>query len=261
MNKNIILVLITILTFSQDIQAQEKGKVIIATADQLAITVVNLRKEKSPGKEITGTGSFLTKGNDLYIVTAAHVSKEMDNSAYVIIQGKNNSPLRIDLIKLANPINWVNHPEADLSILKLNPESGIMQQHLQERFIPFEMIDTTKVPVTRNTQLTVIGFPLGLGAVGHFSPLTYRTFPSSSYITLHRFDIKEPQSFIILENPSIGGYSGGPVYDLSIIESGNMTMTGTGTKLHGFIHGTISDETGGKLAAITPAYYLSDLIK
>lgn len=261
MNKNIILILFAIVTFSPVMEAQEKGEAIIATADQLAITVVNLRKEKSPGKEITGTGSFLSKGNDLYIVTAAHVSKEMDRSAYVIIQGKDNVPVKIELIKLANPINWVNHPEADLSVLKLNPENEIMELYLQERFIPFEMVDTTKVPVTRNTQLTIIGFPLGLGAVGHFSPLTYRTFPSSSYITLNRFDIKTPQSFIILENPSIGGYSGGPVYDLSIIESGNMTMTGAGTKLQGFIHGTISDETGGKLAAITPAYYLSDLIK
>ena len=240
-------------------EAQEKA--IIATADQLAITVVNLRKEKSPGKEIAGTGSFLSKGNDMYIVTATHISKEMDSSAYVIIQGENNLPVKIDLIKLANPINWVNHPEADLSILKLNPDNGIMQRHLQNRFIPFEMVDTGKVPVSRNTQLTIIGFPLGLGAVGHFSPLTYRTFPSSSYISLNRSDTKTLQSFIILENPSIGGYSGGPVYDLSIIESGSMRMTGTGTKLHGFIHGTISDETGGKLAAITPAYYLSDLIK
>lgn len=260
--KNLTLILLTTLTFSLVMEAQEKGKIIIATADQLAITVVNLRKEKSPGKEVTGTGSFISKGNDLYIVTAAHVAKEMDNSAYVIIQGKNNLPVEIDLLKLANPINWENHPEADLSILKLNPDNGIMQQHLQDRFIPFEMVvDTTKVPVPRNTQLTIIGFPLGLGAVGHFSPLTYRTFPSSSYITLNRFDLKTPQTFIILENPSIGGYSGGPVYDLSIIESGGMRMTGNGTKLHGFIHGTISADTGGKLAAITPAYYLSDLIK
>ena len=40
-----------------------------------------------------------------------------------------------------------------------------------------------------------------------------------------------------------------------------MKLTGSGTKLHGFIHGTISDETGGKLAAITPAYYLTDILK
>jgi len=239
--------------------AQEK--VLIFTADQLAITVLNLRKEISPGKEITGTGSFVAKGNDIYIVTASHVAKDMDDSAYIIIQGENNLPVKIELKKLANPIIWTNHKEADLSILKLNPEQGITQKYLQMRFIPFAMIDTNKVAISRNTQLTILGFPLGLGTAGYFSPLTYRTYPSSSFLTLNRADTKTPQTFIILENPSIGGYSGGPVYDLSIIESGVMRMTGNGTKLHGFIHGTISDETGGKLSAITPAFYLTDLIK
>lgn len=33
------------------------------------------------------------------------------------------------------------------------------------------------------------------------------------------------------------------------------------TRCYGIMHGTISDDTGGKLAAVTPAYYLSDLIK
>jgi len=241
--------------------AQIKKQNLILTADQLTITVVNLRKEISLGKEVTGTGSFLVKGDAIYIVTASHVSKDMDDSAYVIIQGENNSPVKIELKKLANPIKWINHPIADLSILKLNPEKVIMETYLQKRFIPYEMIDISNVAIPRNTQLTIIGFPLGLGSVGHFSPLTYRTFPSSGLITLNRFDTNNPQTFIILENPSIGGYSGAPVYDLSIIESGTMKLTGDGTKLHGFIHGTISDETGGKLSAITPAYYLKDLLE
>lgn len=257
--KNILVFFLTIAILTQ-IKAQEKDPIIVS-ADQLAITVVNLRKTIASGKELSGTGSFVMKGNDLYIVTATHVSKNMDKTASVIIQGKNNSPVTIQLSKLANPINWEDHPQADLSVLKLNPEPTIMKTHLQERFIPYEIVDTTKIAIPRNTQLTIIGFPLGLGTIGYFSPLTYRSFPSSSLITLNRADTKTPQTFIILENPSIGGYSGGPVYDLSIIESGLIKMTGNGTKLHGFIHGTISDETGGKLSAITPAYYLKDLIK
>lgn len=257
--KNVILVFLLTTILTTSMSAQEKENIIV-TADQLAITVVNLRKEISPGKEITGTGSFIEKGNELYIITASHVSKAMDDSSYVIIQGKNNLPIKIELKKLANPIKWIDHPVADLSILKLNPEKLIMETYLQERFIPFSMIDISKNAIPRNIQLTIIGFPLGLGSNGFFSPLTYRTFPSSSLITLNRFDNQTPQNFIILENPSIGGYSGGPVYDLSIIESGIMKLTGNGTKLHGFIHGTISDETGGKLSAITPAYYLTDLL-
>jgi S1-C subfamily serine protease len=254
------LILVFIAIFFTQMKAQNEKPSKIYTADELATTVVNLRKEVSPGQEKTGTGSFVHKGNDIYIVTATHVSKSMDSSAYVIIQGKNNTPLKIQLNKLANPVKWIEHPEADLSIIKLNPEKEIVN-HLQGRFINYEIIDTSRTPVSRNIQVTIIGFPLGLGAKGHFSPLTYRTFPSSGFISLLRADSKTQQTFIIMENPSIGGYSGGPVYDLSIIESGNLTMTGSGTKLLGFIHGTISDETGGKLSAITPAYYLSDLMK
>lgn len=256
--KNIFIIMLVIAVAK--INAQEKGNLIL-TAEQLTITVLNLRKEINIDKQITGTGSFIAKGDELYIVTASHVSKSMDNSAYVIIQGKNNLPVKIELIKLANPIKWIDHPEADLSILKLNPEKLILEMYLQERFIPFSMIDMSINAIPRNIQLTMIGFPLGLGIKGLFSPLTYRTFPSSDLITLNRFDNYKPQTFIILENPSIGGYSGGPVYDLSIIESGVMKLTGNGTKLHGFIHGTISDETGSKLSAITPAFYLGDLIR
>lgn len=259
MKTNIILTFLLASIIFTTISAQKKA--LILTADQLAITVLNLRREISPGKEKTGTGSFIAKGNEIYIVTASHVSKEMDDSAYIIIQGVDNLPVKIELKELSNPIKWVNHKEADLSILKLNPEKEIMEKYLQNRFIPFEMIDTNKVALSRNTQLTIIGFPLGLGTTGYFSPLTYRTYASSRFLTLNRADTKTPQTFIILENPSIGGYSGGPVYDLSIIESSIMRVTGNGTKLHGFIHGTLSDETGGKLTAITPAYYLKELIK
>jgi S1-C subfamily serine protease len=257
--KNLILILLFNTLLNTSMEAQENNPIL--NADQLTITVVNLRKEKSPGIESTGTGSFITKGDDLYIVTASHVSKDMDDTSYVIIQGENNLPIKIELKKLANPIKWINHPIADLSVLKLNPEKVILDKFLQQRFISYSMIDISKNAISRNTQLTIIGFPLGLGASGHFSPLTYRTFPASSLIDLNRADTKTPQTFIILENPSIGGYSGGPVYDLSIIESGVMKLTGSGTKLHGFIHGTISDETGGKLSAITPAYYLADILK
>ena len=47
--------------------------------------------------------------------------------------------------------------------------------------------------------------------------------------------------------------------DLSYYEKNNLTMVGSGSKCYGVIHGTISDETGGKLAIVTPSFYLKDL--
>lgn len=232
------------------------------TSDQLAICVVNLRCEIKPGVEETGTGTFIeNSAGELFILTASHVAKTMNSKAFIIIKGENGKPIKLKLTDLSKDILWKNHPIADISILKINPPDLIFKKYLQNRFFPTKLINDKVAAISRNTQLTIIGFPLGLGSEGYFSPLTFRTFPSSSLITMKRFDNKIPQTFIILENPSTGGYSGGPVFDLAIIEQGIMTMTtGEGTKLYGIIHGTISDNTGGKLAAITPSFLLFDLI-
>ena len=41
---------------------------------------------------------------------------------------------------------------------------------------------------------------------------------------------------------------------------GCATATKEKTVLHGIVHGTKSDETGGKIALITPMLYIKDLI-
>lgn len=69
-----------------------------------------------------------------------------------------------------------------------------------------------------------------------------------------------PCDFLCLESPSVGGYSGGPIFDLGYQIVGAMTTTKDKTRLYGIMHGTISDNTGGKIAAVTPIIYLKDLI-
>lgn len=93
---------------------------------------------------------------------------------------------------------------------------------------------------------------------GHVSPLTFESKASSGFITLARADTKKPCTFFILENPSIGGYSGCAIYDTSIYKHGTSVTTGGGTICYGFMHGTIFDDTGGKLAMVTPSHYLFD---
>ena len=152
---------------------------------------------------------------------------------------------------------FVNHPTADLAFAKIQVTTT-NQAYLQNRCFPYDHIELSASPISKDIELTSIGFPLGLGAVGpKFSPLTFRTFVSSPQITLPRFDNKVNCDFIILELPSIGGYSGGPLFDLGYIKSAVMTMTKEKTILYGIVHGTISDTTGGKLAAITPLKYLN----
>lgn len=137
--KPLILVLILLSTIS--LFGQEKS--FTATADQLSITVMNLRRPMKDGKDLVGTGSFIEKDGNLYIITASHVAKMMDNSSYVILQGENNRPVRLSLFELVLPIKWQYHKKADLAILKLDPSKKISNKYLQNRFIPYSTIDTT----------------------------------------------------------------------------------------------------------------------
>ena len=254
----IFLVIITLSLNSQTMEEKRK----ILDAEALSNVVVNLRHVSDSGVKI-GTGILVVnERNNLFIVTAAHVAKFIDKNDYLILSGANDKPIIIylkDLISTSK-LNWKYHDVADLAVLELSPKPE-KYNYLKGKFLDLFYFETSKNAIKRNVQLTTIGFPLGLGAQEHFSPLTFRTFASSGLITMNRFDTKTPQTFIILENPSVGGYSGGPVFDLQLFDEGYIKTTGKGTRCIGFIHGTLFDDTGGKLAAVTPAYYLFDLIK
>jgi hypothetical protein len=58
----------------------------------------------------------------------------------------------------------------------------------------------------------------------------------------------------------MGGYSGGPIFDLGYLSTPVMRQSYGETTLLGFVHGTYSDQTGGKIALVTPSYYLKDII-
>lgn len=117
------------------------------------------------------------------------------------------------------------------------------------------------IPPERHIQLTVLGFPKGLGAEGRFSPLSLQTLPASGILTLPGFDNGKKATFFILQNPAMGGYSGAPVIDVSLYQFGAVSTTGGGTRLFGLVHGTLSDDTGGKLAAVVPSAFIIEAIQ
>ena len=126
------------------------------------------------------------------------------------------------------------------------------------RFFPYDHFNLTRHAVSRDYELTAIGFPNGLGTERSFSPLSFRSYAASGFITFPRGDTKTLSDFFCLENPSVGGYSGCPVFDLGYSTDGVMTITKDKTWCHGIMHGTMSDTTGGKIAMVTPAYYIKD---
>jgi hypothetical protein len=210
----------------------------------------------------SGTGFLVSEGAHLYLVTAAHVAKEMGPGSQVTLAGTNDTPITMPLGDLSGgpAPNWVQHVSADVAVLVLRPAQQTIQRYLQNRFLPFEVFGAADSAPPRETQLTVIGFPKGLGVKDRFSPLTLQTLPASGLLTLKRGDVAIQAEFFVLQNPAIGGYSGAPVIDVSRYVMGGVTTIGGGTRVYGLVHGTISDDTGGKLAAVVPARFVVETL-
>jgi hypothetical protein len=231
---------------------------MIFERDSLGAVICNIRTPQAGGKESTGTAVFIAKDKKPILLSAAHVLKHINENSYAILSNGQGTPQKIGLMRLLGKETFHNHPSADLAKVEIavTPEN---QKILQKRCFPYGQIDLSAKSLSKELQLTSIGFPMGLGVTGgKFTPLTFRTYVSSPSISLARFDTKTPCDFIILETPAIGGYSGGPLFDLGYFISGAMRSSSGKTVLHGIVHGTISDKTGGKLAAITPSKYLKD---
>ena len=238
----------------------EQIKHIRLTRDQTFNLVLNLRTPIATNSENIGTGIFIQKSEtELYMLTATHIAKTSNETTNIVISDANGQSNAIEIVQFNSELNWIHHPVADISVLAITCNSTNISC-LQNRFLPYSQLNLTDNPPSRDAFLTTVGFPNGLGIQGKFSPLTFRSHASSSLITLNRADTQTPSDFFILEDPSIGGYSGGPVFDLGYVVVACHTSYKGDTICHGIMHGTISDETGGKLAAVTPCSYVKDII-
>ncbi|WP_271785318.1 toxin-antitoxin system YwqK family antitoxin [Aquimarina algiphila] len=134
----------------------------------------------------SGTGFFINKGVDIYLVTAAHVAMFKTYSPTIIY----------------NDINNVKRT------IKLSASSDIV------------------------------------------------------YLNQRNKNFKNP--FFLLDDPSIGGFSGGPVLNIDQSFINNriynfLPYTGRPLKIVGLIHGTIKDNLGG-FAAIVPSFQILETI-
>lgn len=207
-----------------------------------------------------GTGFFLAKDDyNLFLVTANHVAKAFTNDTVVQMAGKNKQIIKIKLNDLKTLKNIIHHPCADISIIEVNiPFYNSLNSDAV--IYPISIIDKSKITaLSREEELTSIGFPNGLGANNLFEPLTFRSYPASNIIYNIGLSNGYCSDIFVMENASCGGYSGCPVIDLGYRVTGLMTQT-SNTYIYGIMHGTISDDTGGKMAVVTPAYYIFDII-
>jgi hypothetical protein len=83
----------------------------------------------------------------------------------------------------------------------IRAEEQSVRAEIPEAGFPFEVFSAADSPPPRETQLTVIGFPKGLGVKGRFSPLTLQTLPASGLLSMKRFDVPIDTEFFMLQNP------------------------------------------------------------
>ena len=238
---------------------------MIITRDEAFKAVCEIRTPIDNLSYDVGTGMFVSSpvGDNQFrgwIVTASHVACKTNNLSQIIIATQDGKASILPLSMFGSVANWKHHKIADISVFPIffTEEN---EQFMCNRFFPLDHFNLEHKSVSRDYELTAIGFPHGLGTAGLFSPFTFRSYASSGFVTLNRADTKTLSEFFCLENPSVGGYSGCPVFDLGYSTNGVMQITKDCTKCHGIMHGTMSDNTGGKIAMVTPTFYLKDLIE
>ena len=238
---------------------------MILKRDNAFKVVCELKTPQKDGSYDVGSGIFVTSpvGNGnvlLWIVTANHVAKETNEQTIVVISTKDGNAQQLPLKLFGSLSSWKHHPFADISAFFIQPTTSNIQFLNGRTFLPMDHFNLKQEPVSRDFELTCIGFPKGLGTEGLFSPFTFRSFASSGFFKYPRFDTKQECIFFCLENPSVGVYSGGPILDLGYSTNGLIEIKKDKTLCHGIMHGTMCDNTGGKIAMVTPAFYLKDII-
>ena len=231
-----------------------------------------LKDGKPENKVEFGTGFLVaTDGRALILVTAEHVSAMLKSNFRATIHGQNDTPQDMSSEELTGTkdVKWVTHGTEDVAVVVLHPSNTVLEI-LKGHFLPSAQVSADDKAPWRERPLTTLGFPLAIISPQHISAISRDSKPASGLVTINRPDKHTPATFFLLDNPSIEGFSGAPVFQTSApfsTSGGAMVMPevpgpGHGVSLCvGVVHGTISDNTGGKMAAVTPAIYVGKTIE
>lgn len=208
-------------------------------------------------ERISGTGFFIRDADRLFLATAGHVARGLSVDVKLITSDASGNSKSYPLDK---SVKWVFSEKADVAVSLI--DNALLKSTFLENALELSILPTSETSPVSELSLVVVGFPLGLGVQNKFSPLRRETHAASGLIDLKRADVDQMATFFVLQDPSIGGYSGAPVFVMRTYRFGDTLMKGIDVvSCIGLIHGTKSDNTGGKLGLVTPANYVYDLIK
>jgi hypothetical protein len=209
----------------------------------------------------SGSGAIVISSNVCYLVTAKHVALQMTPDCELLMSGDNGEPIQFKLSSITGQqpgVRWFHHPDADVSIYPLPIGTPEVLKEMNNRAFPLSFLESgTNIP-SRDVFVTALGFPLGLGTQGKVIPLSRESKVACGWL----YDANG--YYFLLQDPSVEGYSGGPLIesgDIRLINtpSGAATVTSP-ARCWGFVSGNYADETGGKMCRITPAFYAVELI-
>jgi hypothetical protein len=208
-----------------------------------------------------GTGTIIKYNEKYYLLTANHVAAQMHTGAKIVFRTGNDIPIFIDLVMFnkGHQLKWISHPTADISIVELVPFNDDTKSRLNSTCFFAELIDNEQLAPPSAFTFVYLGFPVIDLNLKHFSPLYFSSNIASGLITQSRKDNGMKCDFFYLDKPGLQGCSGSGVY-ISVKTQG-MYYGGKKTILVGIIHGTEGDDTGGKLAMVTPSYYIWELLQ
>jgi hypothetical protein len=126
---------------------------------------------------------------------------------------------------------------------------------LRHHFLPIALFDRERAAPSGSLELIAIGFPLGLTSQEHFGPISKRVHAASGLVRFRGEEMRGPALFFLLDQPSMGGSSGGPVFIAPQVQTslaGDVAMV-VEARCVGVVSQTISDEAGGQFAAVVPS--------
>ena len=135
-----------------------------------------------------GTGFFVLADLPV-LVTADHVAKFLTLTSSITVRGNNDTPINLrikDLVPNAESLAWERHPENDVAVLRL--QSIEQLRFLDKRFFPIKFLPPEEATPAREAPVHMMGFPLGLGTTGRFSPISMEAKTASGLLRFPRLD-------------------------------------------------------------------------
>lgn len=249
-----------------------KSAVYIREKKQVYETINNKRYEvwlKDPITKIEepklitlgGTGFFISHNHKIYLVTAAHIAKQLTQRAEILLNIKSDGISIYTMKEIQAAITgsrWFIHPIADIAIHPFGFKTNEKADHI----LPSEKMywDENKI-LSIGEKVYIFGYPLHLGVQEILSPLSKKAEVSSWLTTIDNPAVNPNLKCIFLDEDLAQGYSGAPVFRSPEPRMSNDSLIVGGGKLIGIQSMTISDNTGGKISLVIPILYLNEIFE